>query len=42
MCLAVLNSKRSNIVELLIVIFAIRYIAHNAPRYNHCFCFPLE
>ena len=40
MCLAVLNSKRSNIVELLIVIFAIFTLLLMHLAINIVFAFP--
>ena len=40
MCLAVLNSKRSNIVELLIVIFAIFTLPLMNLAINNVFAFP--
>ena len=40
MCLAVLNSKRSNIVALLIVIFAIFTLAIMHLAINIVFAFP--
>ena len=42
MCLAVLNSKRSNIVELLIVIFAIFTLPIIYLTINIVFAFPWD